>query len=197
MFGGGRGRDCGGQGQGGHQYCVPAAWGPECEHHSPPYHFRAWTKDVRLWSMLTDRDPRQQAASIVLRPSGQAKETARTLTHAELMNGGVILGRRLDPVTYILVGLAMRYTQLGDESCLAALVEFQAFQRNRGQSINQLLDSFDIVRRRAEEKGNFVQSVEASAPQLLRCCHLRTQQFLTYLAPFGGRLPTVEHARFP
>ncbi len=82
MFGGGRGRDYGGQGRGGHQYCVPAAWGPECEHHSPPYHFRAWTKDVRLWSMLTDRDPRQQAASIVLRPSGHAKETARTLTRA-------------------------------------------------------------------------------------------------------------------
>ncbi len=39
-------------------YRIPPQWGPEMEHSNPPYRFRAWCMDVRLWTMLTDLDPR-------------------------------------------------------------------------------------------------------------------------------------------
>ena len=90
----------GGQGRGGNgnpslssssfNYRVPPAWGPECERHNPPYRFRAWETDVRLWSTLTDLEPAQQAAAVVMRLSGQARETARTMTPEELDLGGPV-----------------------------------------------------------------------------------------------------------
>ncbi len=146
---------------------VPPTWGLECEHHHPSYNFRAWTKDIRPWPMLTDFEPRQQAASIVWRLTGQAGESPRTLTHAELQQGGVLHGLTeiLDPVTYTLAGLAMKYEQLGDRTRLTAMVEFQAFQRRHGESVSELLDQYDAS----------------------------TQQSSTYLAPFGCRFPNKEH----
>ncbi len=173
-------------------YRIPPQWGPEMEHAQPPYRFRAWCMDVRLWTMLTDLDPRQQCAAMIMRLTGHAWESARTLTRNEINNGGVLQGRRLDPVSFLMAGLAQRYAQLGDESRLAAMVEFQSFQRLQGEGINQLLDRYSIVRHRAEIEGNFVMSVEACCLQLLRCMHLSPQQFLQYLQPFGGRLPFNE-----
>ncbi len=128
----------------------------------------------------------------MLRLLGQARETARTLTDDELRNGGEIRGVHQDPLTYILVGLQQRYGQFGDESRLAAMVEYQAFERRQGEGINQLLDRYDVVRARAENEGNFVQSTEGCAMTLLKCTNCNPQQFIQYLHPFGGRLPHNE-----
>ncbi len=67
------------------------------------------------------------------------------MKHNEINNGGVLQGRRLDPVSFLMAGLAQRYAQLGDESRLAAMVEFPSFQRLQGEGINQLLDRYSIV----------------------------------------------------
>ena len=173
-------------------YRVPPSWGPERENDSPPYRFRAWATDVRLWCNLTDLEQHQQGAALVLRLTGQARESVRTLNQAQIERGGPVNGVHLDPVSFILSGLQNRYAQLSDETRLAAMVEYQAFARYPNEGINQVLDRFDIVRTRAESEGHYVQNVEACALQLLRCCHTNTQQLLTYTQPFGGRLPATE-----
>ena len=74
------------------------------ERQAQPYRFRAWCVDIRLWSTLTDLAPDQQAAAIILRLEGAAHESARCLSQQEIANGGIVRGRRLDPVSYILAG---------------------------------------------------------------------------------------------
>ena len=64
--GGGGGRDF--------NYRIPPAWSPEQEH---TYSFRAYMTDVSQWIMLTDLAPHQQAAALVMRLGGSAREMAR------------------------------------------------------------------------------------------------------------------------
>ncbi len=72
----------------------------------------------------------------MLRLSGQARASARTMSAQEVRDGGIMRGKRLDLVSYLLSGLAMRYAQLGDETRLAAMNEMLAFRRNSGENIN-------------------------------------------------------------
>ena len=100
-------------------------------------------------------------------------------------------GRRMGPVSYILAGLAMRYGQLGDESRLQAITEFQCFHKYPGERIDEFLSRFNVVRIRAEQDGGFHQSIELHALQLMRSMNLNPQQFSTFLTPFGLRLPNT------
>ena len=56
-------------------YRTSPAWAPE---HAQNYKFRTWVRDVQLWLMLTDL--LQQAASIVMRSGGVAREWVRSIT---------------------------------------------------------------------------------------------------------------------
>eukprot|EP00974_Lingulodinium_polyedra_P036791 3528017-Lingulodinium_polyedra.AAC.1 len=55
-------------------YRTPPAWGPATD---SVYSFRAYVTDVYLWVMLTDLQPHQQTAAIVVRFGGAARELAR------------------------------------------------------------------------------------------------------------------------
>ena len=170
------------------QYRMPPGWGPE---DAPRYSFRAWSTDVRLWSMITDLKPEAQAAAIILRLNGHARDAARCITAEEIEHGGIMQGRRMGPVSYILAGLAMRYGQLGDESRLQAITEYQCFHKYPGERIDEFLSRFNVVRIRAEQDGGFQQSIELHSLQLMRSMNLNPQQFSTFLTPFGLRLPTT------
>ena len=167
----------------------PPSWGPEMER---TYSYRAYVTDLMHWVMLTDLLPHQQAAAILMRLTGAARELTRTMTGDEILNGAMYEGGWHDPVGYILAGLRARFGQLDEETRLAAMTEMLAFIRHPNENINQLLDRFQLVRQRAEVEGNYVESVEGCALTLLRCCHVNPQQFLQYLEPFGGRLPATE-----
>ena len=178
--------------EGNFQHRLPPEWGPQMESANPPYTFRAWCTDLRLWTSVTDLNPAQQAAAVILRLTGTAGMTARDLTVDEQHNGGVINGRRLDPVSYIMAGLSMRYARLGDESRLMAMTQYEAFDRYSNENIDQLLDRFDHVRHRAETEGNYVQSIEVTSLKLLRVLRVGPRDVIQLLAPFAGRYPNTE-----
>ena len=113
------------------------------------YSFRAYTTDINLWVALTDILPHQQSAAIIFRFTGAAREMARSLTPNEVLNGGVIHGQPMDPVSYILYGLEIRFAQLADEARLAAMNEITAFQRMPHESINAVLARYQLVRQGA------------------------------------------------
>ncbi len=69
-------------------YRIPPRWNPEQEQQ---YSFRAYTTDLMLWTLLTDLQPHQQAAAVVMRLGGSAREAARTLSANELMHGGEVV----------------------------------------------------------------------------------------------------------
>ena len=76
-------------GGGDFNYRQPPSWNPE----DTRYSFRAFTTDAMLWCMLTDLQPHQQAAAIIQRLRGSARELARTITGPELLRGGLFDGQ--------------------------------------------------------------------------------------------------------
>ncbi len=87
-------------------YRIPPAWSPSREHN---YSFRAFMTDISIWIMLTDLQPHQQCAAIVMRLGGAARGMALMMTLPEMMNGGLQNGVQVDPVTYLLGALHARF----------------------------------------------------------------------------------------
>ena len=84
---------------------VPPRWEPTMETTLP---FRTWMQDLMLWTICTDLTPPQQTAAIISQLGGAARELARTLTPAEVYQGGVVHGLHVDPVSFLLHGLSAR-----------------------------------------------------------------------------------------
>ena len=170
-------------------YRTPPFWNPEQE---SSYSFRAYMTDISIWIMLTDLAPHQQCAAILTRLGGAARELARTISPQEIMNGGVINGQQLDPVTFLLTSLHNRFSALEEESRLQAMTEMLAFQRRQGEYINSLLARYDTVRQRAAVEGQFTMSIEGCSIQLLRAVGIGHQHLPLLLQPFNGQLPQNE-----
>ena len=156
------------------------------------YTFRAYLRDVSIWVEMTELPPHQQAMAIQTRLTGAAREAVRTMTIHELKYGGTRDGIAYDPVAYLLVGLEQRFAPLDEEQRLVALTEFLAFKRHHGESIDDFLSRYQIIRSRARMEGNFVMSIEAYAFLLVRIMKTDAQEFTLLLQPFGGRLPSTE-----
>ena len=170
-------------------YRIPPSWSPE---HETSYSFRAYMTDISLWIMLTDLQPHQQCAAIIMRLGGAAREMARMITPQEMAQGGVLNGIAVDPVTYLLSALHARFAALEEESRLTSMIEMLAFARRPGETINALLARYETVRQRAAVEGQFVMSMEGCSLQILRACGIQSQHLFTLLQPFGGRLPQTD-----
>ena len=167
-------------------YRIPPSWSPE---NDQQYSFRAFMTDISLWIMLTDLQPHQQCAAIIMRLGGSAREMARMITPQEMMNGGMLNGVAVDAVTYLLGALHAKFSALEEESRLTAMTEMLAFNRKPSESINALLARYEVVRQRAAVEGQVVMSTEGCALQLLRACGIQAQHLFTLLQPFNGQLP--------
>ena len=167
---------------------VPPYWSPENVRTHP---FAEWVQDLQLWLMSTpELQPFQQASMIILRLGGAAREMCRSLRHDELVRGGIIPGHgQVDPVTYLLHGLQLRFAQLGEESRLTAMTDFMAFRRQDREGIDTMLARFDTMRLRAANVGQYVMSTEGYSLMILRAIGVSDDQLVNLLQPFGGRLP--------
>ena len=87
-------------------YRIPPSWSPE---NDQQYSFRAFMTDISLWIMLTDLQPHQQCAAIIMRLGGSAREVARMITPPEMMQGGMLNGNMVDAVTYLLGQLHAKF----------------------------------------------------------------------------------------
>ena len=155
--------------------------------------FRAWTQDLMLWTISSDAEPHQQCALVISQLGGAAREVARTLTPAEVWQGGVVNGQQLDPVSYLLHGLSVRFGPLDDEVRLRAAQDLLNFGRRQGEGTDTLLSRFEIVRQRARaEGGGATVSTETASLILLRAVGVNHGQFQQLTQPFGFRLPSNE-----
>ena len=175
--------------QGGQGIRLPPRWDPSMEQSLP---FRTWMQDLMLWTICTDMEPHQQCAAIISQLGGAARELARNITPQEVYNGGMINGVQLDPVSFLLHGLQMRFAPLDEETRLRATQDLLAFARRPGESIDALISRFELTRARARNEGGGTLGVETASLLLLRACGVNTQQFQVLTQPFGLRLPTTE-----
>jgi hypothetical protein len=168
----------------------PPYWAPGDELRRP---FRDWVQDLVLWTIRTDLQPAQQCAAIIQRLGGAARELARTLTPAEVFAGGDINGQQVDPVTYLLHGLTVRFAPLDDEGRLRAANELLTFSRRQGENVDDLVSRFEVVRARAQmDGGGASMSSESSSLLLLRACGVSHDQFQQLTGFLHHRLPHNE-----
>ena len=144
---------------------LPPSWGPELESNYPFVH---WSRDVLLWSIMSEWDGGRKAAALLSVLTGNARELARTIPPAVILNGGVINGQAVDSVTFIMHSLAQRYARLGEEQRLEAIQGLLSFDRHSGERIDALLQRFDGARIKAQEHGNLVLSPQGLSWLLLR-----------------------------
>ena len=88
------------------------------------YIFSAWAIYIQLWTMLTDRNPGQQCAVVILQLEGAAMDLTRGFNAQIIAHGGTIDGTQLDPLSYLLVGLYSRCAPFDMETQLIAAAEF-------------------------------------------------------------------------
>lgn len=168
---------------------VPPAWGPEQENHYP---FRQWTRDVMLWSIASDMEPSRKTASVMLVLKGAAKELSRQIPPQAIVDGGLINGVQVDPLTYLMHALQERFGNLGEEVRVQAITELMGFNRKGNEPIDALLVRFDSIRARAAEQGGAIVSVQGVTWILLRAIGISDQQLIHLLTPFNGQFPATE-----
>ena len=146
-----------------------------------------WTRDSHSWTVLvSDRmDSSQQPPAVCLSLRGAAADMCRAMTTQERVQGGVIDGVQVDPMTYLLIHLASRFAPLGEEQRLMAQNELMSFDRQTGESIDALITRFMAIRRRAQAGGRMAMTWEDYAHLLLRACRIKPQDMLTTFQLFG------------
>ena len=177
---------------------TPPAWSPEQEH---VYPFEQYTRDLMLWALATDLQPHQLAPAVVLRLQGSAREVARELSPQELVNGGMVDGRQLDALSYLINGLQTRFAPLAEETALRAISELTGFSRRSGERTDELISRFLTVMHRARDRGQMAMNWQGIAWILLRAVGVNGNQLMQLLAPLRGRMPNSEaefgHAKPP
>ena len=140
---------------------------------------------------MSEWDGGRKAAALLSVLTGNARELARTIPPAVILNGGVINGQAVDSVTFIMHSLAQRYARLGEEQRLEAIQGLLSFDRHSGERIDALLQRFDGARIKAQEHGNLVLSPQGLSWLLLRAVGVSEHQLLNLLAtpPLNGNLP--------
>ena len=124
---------------------------------------------------------------------GAARELARTLTPQEIFQGGIVNGQQLDPVSFLIHGLSVRFSPLDDEIRIRAAQDLFHFQRRGNEPVDVLVTRFETIRSRARAEGGGANlSVESNALVLLRAVGVNAEQFQRLTQPFGLRLPSTE-----
>jgi hypothetical protein len=149
-------------------YRILPAWSPES---ASTYSFRSYMTVISLWIMLTDLQPHQQSAAIVMRLGGAARELARMMSPQGMASGGMRDGVVVGLVTLLLGALRARFASVEKES------------RRPGETINAFLATYETVRQRAAVQGQFFMSSESCSLQMLRACGIQSQHLLVLLQP--------------
>ena len=171
----------------------PPSWSPEMESRSRnPYTFENYTRDLMMWSLATNLRPHQQAAAVVLRLGGTARDVVRELTPIELTQGGIVNGVQLDPLAYLMHGLQTRYAPLSEETALRAVSELTAFTRRGSETTDALLSRFHTTVHLARSRGQLTIPPLALSWILIRAVGVSHMQMTHLLAPLRGRLPESE-----
>ena len=164
----------------------PPVWGP---HMQERYPFREWSRNIMVWSILVDFPPPRKAAWVVMNLRGGAAQLAAAVPPQALINGGLINGVAVDPMTFLMHSLSERYSPLGEETRIAAMADLMNFQRQGQERIDDLITRFDITRQRSQNDGGMGLNVQGCSFLLLKACRVNDQQLLQLLQPFQGVYP--------
>ena len=169
---------------------VPPVYNPETDR---TYRFRQYVQDVGIWSMMTDLAPHQQAAALIARLQGHARELALLLPAHEVAAGRIAPdGSYIDPVSNLLAKLAQRFAPFEDEERNESMLRVWNFARRPHEDIDSLLSRFEELRYKAAREGHYTMSIEGWSRRILQQCALSQAQALHVMEPFAYQMPHTE-----
>ena len=166
----------------------PPHWNPDTGHTT----FERWSREVYLWSIGSEMDPRRKAAHVVRALGGSAKEYALRLPPNIFTAGGVIGGRNVDPMSSLMHMLAQHFAPLNEEVQMAASTELERFRRQPRERVDALLTRFESIRDRAASHGNLVLTPALAATKLVEAVGVDSTQLWDLLRPTNGVWPQTE-----
>ena len=178
------------QGPGAPNYARNApGWSIEMRNNYP---IEDYIRDVQMWSMMTDLAPHQQWAALVHKLGGTARVLAQSMPIEAAFRGGNIDGVPYPPVPYLMQGLKRRFGVLDEETRWAAAEEYMSFKRKSGESINELITRFEMVREKAQRLGRIAENIPAIAQRMLIQFGPTPEELNQLLGPYGTRIPATE-----
>ena len=166
---------------------VPPSW---CAERSQEYTFRAWLADVVLWAGATDLEAERHGPAVAMQVHGSAREIIREIPAQLLRNGRVNQQGQVETGLMVLMRtLADRYSPLEVESSTRSIAELINFKRLGGETIDGYLTRFDVLRNRAEHRGNLHMAAPGLAWMLLNGLRASPEVWDRALLPFNGDLP--------
>ena len=147
---------------------APPVYNPETDR---TYRFRQYVQDIGIWSMMTDLSPHQQAAAIISRLQGHAREIALLIPAHEMAAGRLLPdGTYIDPVSNLMEKLAQRFASFEDEERNEAMLKVWNFMRRPNEDIDSLLSRFEELRFKAAREGRYAMSIEGWSLRILQHC---------------------------
>ena len=166
----------------------PPTW---CVERAHVYTLRSWISDLILWCTATEIPANRQAAIAALQVTGSARELVRELPPEVLRDGHVDpqTGQQLTGLMVLVQHLARRYAPMEQETSTKAISELLNFCRMQGETIDELLVRFDILRNRAIVRGGLGINVQGLSWMLLRAMQIGPEEWDKFLHFNGGQLP--------
>ena len=132
----------GGHHGGGHDDNAPV-WGP-----GGSLTFQRWLQHVQAWVNVTSgrMTPTAQAAAIQIGLRGVASDFAFELPPEAISQGALINNVMVDPVTYLIFQLGLRFQAFDEEIILAHSTAIIDFTGRAGENIDTTIIRFDMAR---------------------------------------------------
>ena len=166
----------------------PPTW---CVEKAHSYTLRSWISDLVLWSTATEVPVDRQAAIAALQITGSARELVREIPPEQLRDGAQDpqTGQMLTGLMVLVQHLARRYAPMEQETSTKAISELLNFVRIPGETIDELLVRFDILRNRAAVRGGLGVNIQGLSWMLLRALQLGPDDWDKFLQFNAGQLP--------
>ena len=170
---------------------IPPAWDPAWQRQYP---FRRWIRDITWWALATDVSEGQQAAAVILRLQGTARELCSEFDPAEAQFGrdiddGMGGSRRINGLSALLRGLARQFAPLDGEGLVRSIAELMSFRVNPGEDIDSVLSRFQLLRSRAVNDAGMDPGPTGYAWMLMTGLQIPPDEWNALLQPLQGRLP--------
>ena len=172
---------------------VPPYWEPSLERRGYP--MRTWMQDIGIWATATELQEEQIAGVVVQRIGGVARDMLREMPLELLRNGRDEVGA--DGVTVVHVtglevvirGLSRRFGQDELDAHVQSAVELLTFRRLSGETIDNVLSRYELVRNKALATQSMQLGVGVMSWLLLTHLEIPKAAWTTLLLRTDGRLP--------
>ena len=181
---------------------IPPGCDPERKH---SFSFADWKRELQNWTLYCETPVQAQGPALIAQLGGLAREVAFEVPTWQLTVGdnldfgdgrGVIHRAGLDILVHILTN---RFDALELETQMNAMQQYQSFQRKSNEDIDTALARWELLKKRASERGQFQMSIPAESDHVqgFACisgwCHSISCPFRRHLSADSGSSPIYAH----